>query len=46
MTKTLQPHVIEATCPLTCIERQVPAKAYEAIRRHLLAQVTPSDKTG
>lgn len=38
MTQTPQPHVVELTCPLTCIERQVPAKAYEAIRRHLLAE--------
>ena len=35
MARTLQPHVITPACPLTCIERHVPAKAYQAVRRHL-----------
>jgi ribosomal protein S18 acetylase RimI-like enzyme len=29
------PHVIEPSCPLTCMERELPAKVYQAVRRHL-----------
>lgn len=32
---TLRPHVITPACPSTCIERQLPVKACQAVRRHL-----------
>ena len=35
MASTFQPHVITSACPLSCIEWQVPGKAYQAVRRHL-----------
>jgi hypothetical protein len=35
MTRTREPHVIKASCPLACIERQLSTRAYQAIRRHL-----------
>lgn len=34
-------HLLRASCPLACIRRQLPVRAYRAVRKHLRRQGIP-----
>ena len=38
VARTRQPHVIRQSCPLTCLERQLPGRTYKALSWHLEEQ--------